>query len=822
MRYLFAGFLILALPAAAFAQARGQVLSLGFNNHYRPDCWTPMLVQLTSQSADSQVYQIQVEQEDLDFDKVIYTQIVTLGGNVEGRPQTSENFWCYFKPKPVGGGLPDAMDGTKTLTSLNSELKVFLCDKDGKQLSTLPLTSTILNIDPMHSIGDVSRGRRLILFVSDGSDLPEISDYSHQVAVLQDADPIVVTPRDLPSNVIGYEAVDTIVWLDADANFLTSGTHTPSLEALLQWVRQGGNLVVCQPPEAFKVKPFQEILPVGAQIEGQWTIPTVDRKDMDVLNRLAHPVSGETADWPSDLGTFKVAKVPALAGSKVDEWMSWKDEAGQETFTPWLARRGVGLGAVTWVAQDLGNPALTKKAKVGWRYVWDRVFDWNEPQNIAEDYKPREGAQDLWPTADKAIDIGYVFNEKGMDLPSTAAALLAIAGFFFVVYWAVAGPGVFLVLAAKKKANLSWFMFGATAVAATFLTALLVKLVVRGPPQLAHVSVVRYASGEPTGVIDSRFGLYIRQDGPKTIALGDTAPHEVSYITPFSMPPQYATDSEELPAYLKYELPVPDDSGDGISVSIPYRSTLKKLQSHWVGEVKSTIDAVADAPVKIDANNDLVGTLINNTGSDLWHVFLAFKQPQFNVDPSSTSRRDDTKIIYVEKWLKGSPLKLDGMAGTKHAMNIESPDSHQHPMGADEVNGLIGAPFYALGTWASYWRNKNDDLPNDWDDALPMLTFFDQLPPWELKSDSHTRFEIRRYGARELNLTPALSAGNLVICARAGMDKDTTTSSPMPVPLTVSDSPVTGSGTTIYQYVVPLDRSAMAAVPTPATKPSGQ
>ncbi len=110
MRFLLAGLLILAMPAAALAQATGQVLTVGFNNHYRPDCWTPMLVQLTSQSADSQAYQIQIVQEDLDRDRVTYTQLETLGGNVEGRPATTENYWVYFKPKPTDGGLPDATD----------------------------------------------------------------------------------------------------------------------------------------------------------------------------------------------------------------------------------------------------------------------------------------------------------------------------------------------------------------------------------------------------------------------------------------------------------------------------------------------------------------------------------------------------------------------------------------------------------------------------------------------------------------------------------------------------------------------------------------
>ncbi|MGA2441503.1 MAG: hypothetical protein ABSH08_11125, partial [Tepidisphaeraceae bacterium] len=119
MRLFLAGLLILAMPAAALAQARGQVLTVGFNNHYRPDCWTPMLVQLTSQSPDPQAYQIQIVQEDLDRDRVTFTQTVALGGNVEGRPATTENFWVYFKPKPVDYGLPDATDPATTLATLN-------------------------------------------------------------------------------------------------------------------------------------------------------------------------------------------------------------------------------------------------------------------------------------------------------------------------------------------------------------------------------------------------------------------------------------------------------------------------------------------------------------------------------------------------------------------------------------------------------------------------------------------------------------------------------------------------------------------------------
>jgi hypothetical protein len=812
MRFLMVGFLVFAMPAMALAQARGQVLTVGFNNHYRPDCWTPMLVQLTSQSADSQTYQIQIVQEDLDRDRVTYTQLVTLGGNIDGKPATTENYWAFFKPKPTDGGLPDATDLSTNLNTLNGQLKVFLCDKDGKQLSTLPLTSTILNVDPVRPAGDTMRSRKLILFVTDGTDKPEISDYSTQKGVLEDVDAVTVSPRDLPSNVIGYEGVDAIVWMDADANFLISGTHTPSLEALLQWVHEGGNLVVCQPAEAFKIKPFAEVLPVGAQLNGEWTIPTVDRTDLDPLEKLAHPTA-EQAVWPAKLGTFKVGRAGALAGAKVDQWLRW-DDGGKISFTPWLARRGVGLGAVTWVAQDLGNPELTQKAHAGWRYVWDHVFDWNNPKTVSEDYKAQEGVDDLWGGAE-GIDLGKPLL-KGLELTHTAAVKISIACVSFILYWIVAGPGIYFVLLARKQAHLSWFFFGLTAVAATGLTALLVKAVVRGPPQLHHLSVMRYAAGESDAVIDSRFGLYIPQDGIETIGLGDTAPHEVSYLTPFSLHPQYADTSNDQSGYLEYQIPVRDDSEtDPVSVSIPYRSSSKDFQAHWVGEIKGAIDVSGDA-VKLDATNKLIGTLVNHTGSDLYHVFLAFKQA-VPADNAETTARE-TKIVYVDSWKKDDSLKLDELLASRNDINLEDPDKGRQPMGKETAWGVMGGQITRVDSWSRYWRGKGDSVVGDLDYALPMLTLFDQLPPWP--SGAHTnRYELYRRGARDLDLSPALSAGGLVICAR-GMVNDDVTKDPLAVPLTVGDLPVNGDGTTIYQFVLPLDRSAVYG--EPSTMPDGK
>jgi hypothetical protein len=803
MRCLWAGLLILFIPTAAWAQARGQVLSIGFDNHYRPDCWTPMLVQLTSQSEDSVDYQIQVVQEDLDRDKVTYTQQVTLGGNVEGKSATTENFWVYFKPRSTGGGLPDAAMAGTNLNTLNQELKVFLCTKNGKQITTLPITSTILSADPQHEALDTTRGRKLILVVTDGTDRPIIPDYTPMRGVLEDLETVVLQPRDLPSDVRGYEAVDGIVWMDADANFLVSGTHTPSLEAIQQWVKHGGNLVICQPPEAFKIRPFADanMLPVGGQLNGEWTIPMADRTGVDVLYRVAEGQYPDrlTQKWPDVTAAFKVARVPALRDTKVDEWMQW-DDNGVTSYTPWLARRGVGLGAVTWVAQDLGNPALTDKIRTGWRFVWDRVFGWNNATDIAEDYQiPSNDSK--WVLA-TAIDLGVPL--LSFELTNDAMLLLTLAGFFLGTYVIVVAGILPGFLWQRKKSHLNWFYFAAAAMIATVLTVLLVKLVVRGPPKLEHFSFVRYASGEPTGVVDSRITLYVRQDGDQQIDLLNTAPHEVSDISPFSKHPQYVGNDDILPAYLEYQIPVHEPSdAQSVSVTIPFRSTSKKLQVHWVGEIKDTIYVPAGMPpLKLAQGDYIDGTVVNRTGFDLADIYFVFKAPQATVS-DKVDVDDNDMIIYVPNWPKDVLLKLqDVMAGA----NLINADKFQ--LGGK--NPAWGHSNVQGAQWQRFWQLHHDDGGN-LNYIEPLLTDFSRILPWNTTQE-YQRYEFLRREARVLDLSPAINAGKLVICAMAE------NKTPLPVPLNVAGSPVAGGGKTIFQFVLPLNRSDVYHVP--ATAPS--
>src|SRR3712207_1890583 len=123
-RFLLGWVLALGLlvPGWAAAQTKGEVESIGFNNYYRPNCWTPMVVRIRPEKSGT--FQLQVVQEDLDKDRPIFTRTVALTGKDEGGGE--QRFWVYFIPQPTDRGLLD-VNRQGTIRDLQNQVKVFLC-----------------------------------------------------------------------------------------------------------------------------------------------------------------------------------------------------------------------------------------------------------------------------------------------------------------------------------------------------------------------------------------------------------------------------------------------------------------------------------------------------------------------------------------------------------------------------------------------------------------------------------------------------------------------------------------------------------------------
>ncbi len=786
----------------AGAQPSGSVEGLGFQNIYRPDCWTPIHITLRADSGKSDQYQIQVKQEDMDRDHPVFTRMISLTGNAAGSSVRDQKFHMYFKPQPTGDGLPDS---NEPLAELQAMLPVSLCTSGGKWLSNLPISTTINNIDPKSGPFASHRGTRLILAVSDGSSHPVSADYENAIGILEDVKFVTVHAADLPESVLGYDAVDAVVWLNADPAELKLGGDE-RYRALQAYVRRGGSLVICTPTDWQKLLGFADLLPV--------TISSAEtKKDPDPLRTIGRGRNADTLSatelrdgWDTLPGPFTLARATPKPTAHVVDWISWN---GQNDQSPWLVRAPVGAGVVTWVAQDLGDVSVTRALR-NWPRIWDHVLDLHNETIVVAIDTPDDVKFDFKESG--MLDIGYSAL-SGLELTSKSMWLVTLAIVFFIAYWLLAGPGSYAYLATKHRASLSWFIFALSALAATAVTVLVVRLTLRGAPELRHISLVRAATNEPA-IVYSRFGLYIPRDGVQTLELKDMAPNSLATLSAFAIHPQHlVNDNVPDDPGPEYQVMMRDiDSQEPAILRVPYRSTLKKFEADWSGEISGRIEGAG----KLSDGQKIDGILTNGTGKRLRNIYIAYFQPDANRPFGG-----DDMIFFTPIWDPGTSIDLrkkfnpqtaDGRTAARAVYQV----TNVNPERGDEFRGTLDA------FWQPYWFSmmrvstlgdqKFDDFgARSVRSSIPMLSFFARMKPQRnQRGYPASRFELLRRGARRFDVSPALCAGSLVVLAEGDG------ASSIPMPLEVEGDKIEGSGSTVYQFILPLDQSGLS----PTTQPS--
>src|SRR6185503_7534897 len=100
------------------------------------------------------------------------------------------------------------------------------------------------------------------------------------VGLMEDMVMVTLPPAALPEDIRGYEAVDGIVWLNATVPSPAVPTEEKRHRALQEYVRSGGRLVICQPPQREQTAAFGDMLPV--------TVNEIrEKSDLEPLKKLA-------------------------------------------------------------------------------------------------------------------------------------------------------------------------------------------------------------------------------------------------------------------------------------------------------------------------------------------------------------------------------------------------------------------------------------------------------------------------------------------------------------------------------------------------------
>jgi hypothetical protein len=753
----------------------------------RGDTWTPLRVQIVTDDAQPSEYVLEVAQLDADGDEVVYTRpiVVNPGANT---------FWTYFKPSPINGGI-----GAAQFTSETAKvLRVFVSTPNGQRRL---VQANLANQSPIvledDSQGNRLMGAKLLVTVGREASFAEFAKDSGVAGVNERVAALPVDPRRLPDNAIGYDAVDALLWTDADPSQLSDA----QFRALRQWVRGGGRLVIVQNAEVARMARLNEFLPVSVPRTEDW-----GKNRQPLADILSPPDTAKLTDrggrpidvFANTTPPFRMARAAPLPSAVVDTWVTWPDG----THTPYIARHLFGLGSVTWLAQDIADETL-RRAPYGWPRLWNRVFDWRASDltlpYLETKSDVRERLQRRFAVSG-VKDVGAAFRQ-GTNLESKTAALVSLAFVFFVGYWLIAGPGAYLVLAAKKRAHWSWFVYGGIALVATLLTVGITQLVLRGSAQIRHVTLVRSLadSGEP-GRVQSRFGIYLPQDTsgtPITLSKRDTA--GPTTLTPLVTHYRFAGGDSVPLRDSRCAVPLPgEDAPEETTLDVPFRSTLKKLQADYTGPVPGRISG---KPVlTTDPRAPLVGQLFNNTGRDLSSVLMVFRYPQY-VDTASGQVSSVDLVLFLRTWEAGKTVDLkDLFARADNKLEdgvLKLDDDLQWGRWQSVIDGFY-AKYLRTQTFGS--GIAADDSGSDYPYSFFVASLFDMMPVMTNLPQQSGRSELMRIGVRQWDVSGAVASGAMVVLAR-------TPRSPVPLPLTVDGYAPEGDGQTFWQSIHPIDHS---------------
>lgn len=240
------GLLVGAAPL--MAQVEGRITRVGLfaggEPLVRSGSWSFVEVELRYRGVTPFGGQLRTEQRDRDGDVVISVAHVALEPNGDWRP-----YQLYFVPYDTSAG--DSL--RVTLHDEDDEL-VRLRTDAGQEVAELVAPQAM----------DLRSDDILIVDISSPGKLPHVAlldmyrrgetDSINRRRVRS------MSPRELPARWQGLEAVDVIVWDDADPSALSA----QQIEALADWVRSGGRLLLTagRTWRALAESPLAEILPV--------------------------------------------------------------------------------------------------------------------------------------------------------------------------------------------------------------------------------------------------------------------------------------------------------------------------------------------------------------------------------------------------------------------------------------------------------------------------------------------------------------------------------------------------------------------------------
>ncbi len=728
---------VVVCPVAGRASIVGEIVHVGFpavlgieegRNLIRPGEWMPVVVRLRLEGEESFDGWLRVSQPDQDGDLVYDLQRISL---LRDQVRTYSLY--------VVAGRSTGRPGSVTVDVINSGNERVALTCNGESAHTLAPAAAPVALGPddwvVLSVGP-SVGKVIQLESLGGTDALK---KSVQVAHL--------AAEDLPTQWQALQSVDAVVWDRADPTELSAA----QLQAIIEWTRQGGSLVVAAGATVDAVKNrLDDILPVDIGS----TVSTPRLKD---FRRYMLGLSSDE-DGPEYESPIVIAHCKPREGATVilNERIGGGDSGAEADFAI-VTQRRLNRGRVTFVAG-----ALAELLGAGGNVVnfYRRILE------LRIDPYPTGGGFDVRDLSD-VIDGWIGFTQVG-------ATYLAVAMLFAAGYVFAATFGSWQFLRTRGWLNHSWSAFAVVSVLASGICVVGVQAVRGVGKDLVQLTVVDMEAGSSVAGASAYFGLKTSLFGEWDVWLPSDYPQQAQpepglcFLTP--LPPKSNNMADRHYADPRRYRSMPSRAE---LLGVPIRGTLKQFSGHWSGvlsgSVQANVQMIKDGPGgKYDWRVSPDSTITNRLGVDLYQSWLIYATSDIFVAnlTQDQSRADKVFLFPLGPVANGEAIKpgatLYVNSSGEDLLFSDWKDQTLEKALVDVGSGLGGIGLGSMGGGSGKWelRERHEKM-------LFLASFFSEFSP-EPTGTFSTTWTMGH--ARQLDISHLLDTGTAVFVGMAADD----------------------------------------------------
>jgi hypothetical protein len=743
-KILIAGLVVCVLLTAAspaLSQADSVLLQvprehLGLAGQSRLGAWTPIRITLENRSSEPRQVLCRWLLKDADGDRVMAQRRVTLDA------LGTHDAWLY-------GPLP--------VKARNNEPWIIqvLNQEADDELARAQVQPARINPPGQRMIG-IAGGRDM------GLNAYTYQATSHEPITLVSG----LSLATLPDRWYGLSAIDTLVWStgggDPDDPMVSSNTQ----QALRQWIRRGGHLVVVLPAfgQTWTGSGLADLLPVKA----------------DQMRRI----DGRPPSW---LGAVRGTEALSV------EMTTFSPRAGdgvevikRHDGRPVIVAKRLGAGRVTLIGIDLADRRITQMGLPNGRYpVWNDVFMWRAPVYDKSRIDAEVQAGKMSQASHRSpVPLGR-FIPGRISMRGTAATALLAAVLLFGLYWLVAGPLSFIALKKKNAVRHSWLVFTAVVLCFSVISWAGAWLIAPRHAAVSHFTVLDAQADSPTVHAHSWLSVYLPTFASQRVEID---PDHRSARNTLASPGLVAGGEDTgFVDPQTYTL----DAGSPRAADIPFRSTAKQLEIDFLGRIDTPQTGLSEPLILPQGELKIqnfwpTGKLSHGLPGPLRDVLLLYC-PGENKTPFIWQLADPWEpgqVLDLGKLTNNQPLVLRPKDSSYTRRTWNSEGFLGKLMNSQPGQKLIDA------TGAEFLTSSSEMVP-----YIQLLCFYDTLPPPDFRKTKHPyAVSYQRSLGRQLDLTRLLAGRRLIVIGHLE-------ESPLPIPMTVGGDEIPSTGWTVVRWV---------------------